>query len=207
MNRRKSGMILFWLGIAIVFVSHALNWIQSPIYRVQTAEELRGTAHAIGGLLFYVRTLGWNGLALSLIGVLIFTSKKGSYFWLLGTIPMAALGLAVFLWEPSSYVPQLFGIGGAIILVSYFAILWLWTRTYQAYEGIARTGRIVQLLGYSFLVITGCLLCLYFGYPAQLALADLPIPMIPNSLSINISLSLGMLLIVFGEYLIARKQL
>jgi hypothetical protein len=206
MNRRKSGMILFWFGIAVVFVSHALNWIQSPIYRDQTAEEIRGTAHAIGGLLFYVRTLGWNCLELSLIGVLIFTSKKGSYSWLLGTIPMTALGLAIF-WEPSRYVPQLFGIGGAIILVSYFAILWLWTRTYQAYEGIARTGKQVQLLGYSFLVITGCLLCLYFGYPAQLALADLPIPMIPSILSIDITLSLGMLLIVFGEYLIAKKQL
>lgn len=203
MNRRKRGMILFWLGIAVVFVAQVLNWIQSPIYRVQTAEELRGTAHAISGPLFWVRTLGWNGLAFSLIGVLLFTSKKGSYFWLLGTLPMTALGLAI-LWEPSRYVPQLFGIGGAIILVSNFGILWLWTRTYQAYEGIARTGKQFKLLGYSFLVITGCLLCLYFGYPAELALADLPIP---NSLSINISLSLGMLLIFFGEYLIAKKQL
>lgn len=203
MNRRKRAMILFWLGIAVVFVAQVLNWIQSPIYRVQTAEELRGTAHAISGPLFWVRTLGWNGLAFSLIGVLLFTSKKGSKLWLLGTIPMTALGLAI-LWEPSRYVPQLFGIGGAIILVSYFGILWLWTRTYQAYEGIARTGKFIQLLGYSFLVITGCLLCLYFGYPAEPALADLPIP---NSLSINISLSLGMLLIVFGQYLIAKKQL
>ena len=203
MNGRKRGMILFWLGIAVVFVAQVLNWIQSPIYRVQTAEELRGTAHAISGPLFWVRTLGWNGLAFSLIGVLLFTSKKGSYFWLLGTLPMTALGLAI-LWEPSRYVPQLFGIGGAIILVSNFGILWLWTRTYQAYEGIARTGKQFKLLGYSFLVITGCLLCLYFGYPAELALADLPIP---NSLSINISLSLGMLLIFFGEYLIAKKQL
>ena len=203
MNRQKRGMILFWLGIAVVLVAQVLNWIQSPIYRVQTAEELRGTAHAISGPLFWIRTLGWNGLALSLIGVLLFTSKKGSYFWLLGTIPMTALGLAI-LWEPSRYVPELFGIGGAIILVSNFGILWLWTRTYQAYEGIARTGKHVQLLGYSFLVITGCLLCLYFGYPAELALADLPIP---NSLSINISLSLGMLLIFFGQCLIAKKQL
>ncbi len=203
MNRRKRGMILFWLGIAVVFVAQVLNWIQSPIYRVQTAEELRGTAHAISGPLFWVRTLGWNGLALSLIGALLFSSKKGSYFWLLGTIPMTALGLAI-LWEPARYTPQLFGIGGAIILVSNFGILWLWTRTYQAYEGIARTGKHVQLLGYSFLVITGCLLCLYFGYPTELALADLPIP---NSLSINISLSLGMLLLFFGQYLIAKKQL
>ena len=84
MNRRKRGMIWFWLGIAVVFVAQVLNWIQSPIYRVQTAEELRGTAHAISGFLFWVRTLGWSGLALSLIGVLIFTSKKGSYFMALG---------------------------------------------------------------------------------------------------------------------------
>ena len=202
MNRQKRAITLFWLGIAVVFVAQGLNWIQSPIYRLQTAEELRGTAHAISGPLFWVRTLGWNGLAFSLIGVLLYTTKSGSKLWLLGTLPMSALGLAI-LWEPSGYVPQLFGIGGAIILVSYFGILWFWTRTYQTYEGIARTGKLVQIMGYSFLVITGCLLCLYFGYPAQLAIADLPIP---NSLSINMTLSLGMLLIVSGQYLIAKKN-
>ena len=123
MNRKKIGTILFWLGIAVVFVMQALTWIQSPTQRVHTAEELNGTVHAIWGPLFWIRNLGGNGLMLSLVGVLLITSDKGSYFWLLGTLPMTILGLAM-LWEPSSYIPELFGIGGAIILLSYFGILW-----------------------------------------------------------------------------------
>jgi hypothetical protein len=100
-------------------------------------------------------------------------------------------------WEPSQHIPQLFGIGGGIILISYLGILWVWTQTYAVYEGIAKTGRQIQLLGYSLVVVTGTLLCMYFGNPNVLALAELPIP---SSLSINMTLSLGMLLLFVGHY-------
>jgi hypothetical protein len=137
---------------------------------------------------------------LSLVGVLISTSKKGSYFWVWGVVPMSGLGLSM-LWEPSRYIPELFGIGGTVILISYFGILWLWTQTYEGYEGNVRTGKQIQLLGYSFLASTGLMLCLYFGNPSILALAELPVP---SSLSINIFLSLGMLLLFIGQYLVTR---
>jgi hypothetical protein len=107
------------------------------------------------------------------------------------------------LWEPSQYLPILFGTAGTVILLSYFGILWLWTQTYVAYEGLARTGRHIQLLGYSFLVSTGLMLCLYFGNPNVLALADLPIP---SAESINLTLSLSMLLLFIGQYVVARDK-
>jgi hypothetical protein len=202
MNRQKIGKIMFWLGIIGVIVMQALTWIQGPMHRLHTAEELNGTTHAIWGALFWIRNLGTNGLMLSLMGVLLATGKKGSYFWLLGFLPMAVSGLGM-LWQPSQHIPALFGIGGTVILLSYFGILWLWSRTYAAYEGAARTGRQIQLLGYSFLVSTGLLLCLYFGNPKQLALADLPIP---SGESINVTLSLGMALLFVGHYLVARSS-
>jgi len=133
--------------------------------------------------------------------VLVYTSKKGSYFWLLGLLPNL-LNFGQY-WQPSTHVPALFGIGGTVILVSYFGILWLWTRTYAAYEGLARIGKQVQLLGYSVLVVTGLLLCMYFGNPKQLALAVLAIP---SSELINLTLSLGMLLLFLGHYLVARSS-
>ena len=201
MNRQKIGIILFWLGVISVIVMQALTRFQSPMQRVHTAEELSGTMYAVDGALWWIRNIGGSGLTLSIVGVLLYTGKKGSYFWLLGFLPGAALGLGMY-WEPSRYVPMLFGIGGTVILLSYFGILWLWTRTYAAYEGIARTGRHIQLLGYSFLVSTGLLLCLYFGNPKVLALADLPIP---SGQSINMTLSLGMLLLFVGHYLVARS--
>jgi hypothetical protein len=199
MNRKKIGIILFWLGVIGVFVMQALTWIQSPTQRVHTAEELSGTVNAIWGALFWIRQLGGAGLTLSIVGALLYTSEKGSYIWLLGFLPNVAM-LGMY-WEPSQYVPQLFGIGGAVILLSYFGILWLWTRTYATYEGVARIGRQIQLLGYSMLVVTGLLLCMYFGNPNVLALADLPIP---SSQSINLTLSFGMLLLFVGHYVVAR---
>jgi hypothetical protein len=201
MNKQKIGITLFWLGIIGVIVLQALTWIQGPIHRVHTAEELIGTPHAISGALFSIRNLGGSGLALSLIGVFLATGRKESYFGLVGFLP----SLATFLmyWEPSQHIPALFGTGGTVILLSYFGILWLWNRTYAAYEGLARTGNQIQLLGYSFLVSTGLLLCMYFGNPKQPALADLAIP---SGESINLTLSLGMLLLFVGHYLVARSS-
>ena len=199
MNRQKIGQILFWVGVIGVIVMQALTWIQSPIHRVHTAEELSGTTHAIWGALFSVRNLGGAGLTLSLVGVLLSTSKKGSCFWMLGFIPSFA-NLLMY-WEPSRHTPALFGIGGTVILLSYFGILWLWNRTYAAHNGLARTGKQIQLLGYSFLVVTGLLLCMYFGNPKQLALADLPIP---SGESINLTLGFGMAVLFVGHYLVAR---
>ena len=202
MNRQKIGITLFWIGVIGVIVMQALTWIQTPAQRLHTAEELNGTVNAIWGTLFWIRNLGGWGLTLSILGVLLYSSEKGSYFWLLGFLPGAALGAAM-LWEPSQYLPILFGTGGTVILLSYFGILWLWTRTYAAYEGLARTGRHIQLLGYSFLVSTGLMLCLYFGNPNVLALADLPIT---SAESINLTLSFSMLLLFVGQYVVARGK-
>ena len=202
MNRQKIGIILFWLGIINVFIMQALTWFQSPMQRIHTAEELTGTVYGVDGALWWIRMAAASGLSFSIMGVLISIGKKGSWFWLLGFLPGTAISTGMF-WQPSQYMPALFGTGGAVILLSYFGILWLWAQTSNAYEGVARTGRQIQLLGYSFLVATGLLLCLYFGNPNLLALAAYPIP---NGLSINITLSLGMLLIFVGHYLVARSS-
>jgi hypothetical protein len=201
MNRQKIGQILIWLGIISAIATQAITWFQSPMQRIHTAEDLSSTVYAVEGALWWIRSLGWVwGLMFPLVGVLLYTGEKGSNFWLLGILPNAAAGLS-YLWKPSRYIPELFGTGGVLILLSYFGILWTWTKTYATYEGIARTGRQIQLLGYSFLVVTGLLLCLYVGNPNVLALANSPIP---SAQSINMTLSLGMILLFVGHYLAAR---
>ena len=199
MNRQKIGLILFWLGVIFTVIWQALTWGQGPIQRTHTAEELLGTAHAIWGPLFTLRIIGGGGPTLSLVGALVYTGKKGSFYWLLGFLPNL-VNFGMYL-EPSQHISALYGLGGTVILLSYFGILWLWTRTYDNFAGAARTGRKIQLLGYSVLVVTGNLLCMYFGNPYQLALADLPIP---SGLVINLSLSLAMLLLFLGHYVASR---
>ncbi|UCD99025.1 MAG: hypothetical protein JSV42_19150 [Chloroflexota bacterium] len=87
-----------------------------------------------------------------------------------------------------------------MILLSYIGILWSWSRTYAVYHGISRTGRLFQLLGYSFLVVAGLLLCSYIGDPQMLALTDVPTA---SAESVSISLAISMLLLFVGHDLIA----
>jgi hypothetical protein len=199
MSRQKIGRILFWIGVIFTVVWQALTWIQSPIQRFHTADELRGTAYAVWGVLFTIRIVGGGGMALSLLGALLAIEKKGSYFWLLGFLP-SFINFGMY-WEPSQHVPALFGIGGTLILLSYFGILWIWTPSIAKHQGAARAGRIIQLLGYSVIVIEGNLLCMYFGNPKQIALVDLPIP---SGEVLNLVLSLGMLLLFTGHLVAAR---
>jgi hypothetical protein len=199
MDRKKIGMILFWIGVIFVIVWQLLTWYKGPFQRVHTAEELSGTINEIWGPLFWLMIIGGGGPTLALMGVLLYTGEKGSDFWLLGFLP----NLVTFgqYWQPSQHVPALFGIGGTVILLSYLGILWVWARNYAFYQGAARTGKQIQLLGYSTLVVTGTLLCMYFGNPKQIALADLPIP---SGEIINLSLALGMLLVFVGHYVAVR---
>jgi hypothetical protein len=200
MNRQKIGIILFWLGIGFTIIWQGLTWGQGPIQRVHTAEELIGTAHAIWGPLFTLRIIGGGGPTLSLVGALLYADKKGSYIWLLGFLPsFSNFGMY---WEPSKHISALFGLGGTIILLSYFGILWVWIRTYEKFTGAARRGRQIQLFGFSFFVVAGNLLCMYFGNPQQIALVDLPLP---NPLVINFSFALGMLLLFIG-HMVASKD-
>jgi hypothetical protein len=171
--------------------------------RANSAADLSGTVYAVDGAVFLFESLilVQLGFILPILGVLLYTGKKGSYFWLLGFLPVIVLNVGIT-WEPSQYIPPLFGIGGVVILLSYLGILWFWTRTYTAYEGSARTGRHIQLLGYSFLVVTGILLCSHIGNPNVLALADLPTA---SAESINVASSLSMLLLFLGHYVVARS--
>ena len=199
MSRQKTGIILFWVGVILFGIWAALTVIQSPVHRAQTAEALEGTLHEIWGVLFTIRIIGGGGFTFAIMGVLLYTTEKGSYFWLLGLLPNL-LNFGQY-WQPSRHVPALFGIGGIVIALSYFGILWFWTRSYKAYDKSVRIGKQIQLLGYSVLVVASLLLCMYFGNPKQIALADLAIP---SGEIINLSLALGMLIIFLGHYVAAR---
>ena len=74
-----------------------------------------------------------------------------------------------------AHSPPLFGAGGALILVSFLAILWLWARRHAMLRGSARTAADLQLVGYTFLFIAMWYLCGDLSRPYQRALADLPL--------------------------------
>jgi len=207
MNRHQIGKILFWIGVLSIVVWQGLTWAYAPVLRENTAEELRGTIYAVDGVVGFIRyqLAGGLGMTLPLIGVLLYSTKKGSYFWLLGFLGSSMSGIGM-MWKPFQHMPGLFGIGGSVILLSYLGLLWMWTRTYTFYDTAARAGKMIQLLGYSFLFTTGLLLCSYVGDSRLLALASSDLPTVSGAESINISMALGMLLLFIGQYVASKDS-
>lgn len=206
MNRQKIGKILFWIGLASILFWQGLTWIHAPMLREHTAEELRGTLYAVDGVVGFFRyqLAAGLGMVLPILGVLLYTTDRGSWFWLLGSLGGSFIGLGM-MWQPAQHIPGLFGIGGTVILFSYLGLLVMWTRSYTTYDGAAKIGKMIQLLGYSFLLSTGLLLCSYVGDSQLLALTSSNLPTVSSAETINISLALGMLLIFAGQYVVAKN--
>ena len=72
-----------------------------------------------------------------------------------------------------------------------------------SYEGGAKRGKHIQLIGYSFLYIAALYLCIHLGTPKHPALADLSVV---GSESIIAAFSIGFLLLFIGHYLSGQQK-
>jgi hypothetical protein len=70
------------------------------------------------------------------------------------------------------------------------------------YEGIAKRGKQIQLLGYSFLHLTALFLCFVIGNPMNPGTAAYPTV---SSYSVLIAMSIGFALLSAGNYLSAKQ--
>lgn len=198
MNRRKIGQLMFWIGVASLVSMYAFIWIGNQVYRTETVGELANTIWKGGGIFYLLRIfLTLIGILFSLLGLLIFTGSKKSFFWIWGIIPLICFVFLMF-WFEYAYNPVIFGLGGAIITYAYASILLVWYKTHYTYDGIAKIGREIQLVGYTFFYITALFLCIYIGQPNLPGLADQPTP---TAESIIVSFCFGWILIAVGKFL------
>jgi len=203
MEKQKVGKVLFWIGVVGLIIKFIANWVQNQIIRANTPETLIGTGWAFGETYDSLFGLALPiGFLFTLIGALLYSSKKGSIFWLLAFVPFIAL-IAGLLWNPTTYIPAIFGIGAAIITLSYIGVLWGWLMTYSTYEGLAKTGKQVQLLGYSFFYITALYLCNYIGNPMNPGAEGFPLV---SSYSVLIVFTVGFVLLSVGHYLTGKRK-
>ena len=203
MKKQKIGKVLFWIGVAAMIIYFILTWIQNQVTSANTPETLIGTGWAYRETYFNLLSLALLiGISLSLIGALLYSGKKGSFFWLWALVPVIGMNVGLS-WDPSKHIPAVYGIGAGIITLAYLGVLWGWVKTHNMYEGIAKTGKEIQLLGYSFLYITALLLCNYIGNPMNPGTAGFPLV---SSYSILIALSVGFVLLSIGHYLTGQQK-
>ncbi len=161
MNKQKTGIILFW--IAVIW---ALAWgivgsaICCSALQTMTFEEVNMSVWSLTGPLMFI--WGIFGVPVAAIlggtGLLMYAGVKNSFIFRFAIGIFLVLILAIF----SGYVghiPLLFGLGGLLILLCFFGILWFWAKNRVNLKNTGAVAADLQLTGYVFMLIAAWFTC------------------------------------------------
>ena len=205
MKKQKIGQTLYWIGllIAVAFASIG-TWSLMSNLRTLTAEEIEATIWAMGDPLFILWALSVAlGSVLAGIGAFMYVKTKPLFSWLTGIGVLGAVIVMVMVWS-RVYNPMLFGIGGAIILLSFFAIVWIWMKKYAALDIQEKIAGSYKLIGYIFWINASWFLC---GETAKMHLKAFEGSPAPSPIEIIVFLVLGWIFVLIGDYREMRLKL
>jgi hypothetical protein len=203
MTKQKVGLVIFWIAIiwaflwgvlASVFVDSAFNNL--------TMDEVNQTMWATTGPWYLLWAFGVPlGALVAGIGILLYSGAKGSTVWKCGI----GIFLGIIIGMVSGFlehIPALFGIGGALILLFFIGILWLWAKERMALKGTSTAAADLKLVGYVFMLIAAWFICGIAGLPFLKAFEG-EAPTTP--IHVMIFLVLGWLFLFLGHYK-SRRQ-
>jgi hypothetical protein len=198
MKHRKPVLTLFWIGFAIAVAFASIgSWSLMQNLRTLTMEENNMTIWASGGPLFLLWAFSVTvGSLLAGIGAFVYVRTKSIFSWLTGIGVLAAVFVMVMVWN-RVYNSTLFGVGGILILLSFFAILWIWMKKYSGLDIQEKIAGSFKLIGYIFWINTSWFLC---GETAKMHLRVFEGSSQPSPIEILVFLVLGWIFVLIGDY-------
>jgi hypothetical protein len=198
MKKQKIGLVLFWIGVLTVIALAGIGTFSlMNNLRTLTAEELSATIWALGDPLFILWALSVSlGSVLAGIGAFVYVKTKPAFSWFTAIGVLGAVILMVMVWS-KVYKPTLFGIGGFIILVSFFLIVWTWMKKYAALGIQGKIAGSFKLIGYIFWINASWFLC---GETAKMHLKAFEGQSPPSPIEIIVFLVLGWIFVLIGDY-------
>jgi hypothetical protein len=198
MNRQRIGLVLFWIGgLIVVALAGFGTFSLMNNLRTLTAEELSATIWAFGDPMIILWGLSVTlGSVIAGIGAFVYVKTKSAFSWLTAIGVLGAVYLMVMVWS-KVYYSTLFGIGGFIILVSFFLIVWIWMKKYAALGIQEKIAGSFKLIGYIFWINASWFLC---GETAKMHLKAFEGQSPPSPIEIIVFLVLGWLFVLIGDY-------
>jgi len=198
MKKQTLTLSLFWIGVVIAAAFTTVGtWSLMGALRDLSMEEVSATIWNLDGPLFYLWAFAVPlGSVMAGIAALTYAKSRAIFAWLAGIGVLGAVLVMNLAWS-RVYEPVLFGIGGTLILLSFFAILWLWMKKYARQDQRARTAGSFKLIGYLFWINASWFLC---GETGKLHLKAFEGDPMPSPIEIMVFLVLGWLFILAGEY-------
>ena len=154
MTREKVGLVVFWISVVWMIAWVIIGAARMPLLRSLTTEELNQTNWAFNGTLSMLHGLSTPfATIVAGVGILLYSSAKGSKVWMVGTGLFIVFILALVAMGLNFYSAPVFGIGGSLILLSFIGILWLLAKERMALEGSSTTAVDFKLVGYVFMIM------------------------------------------------------
>jgi hypothetical protein len=198
MKKQTLALSLFWIGLVIAITFTLIGtWSLMGTLRNLSMQEVATTIWNLDGPLFYLWAFAVPlGSVLAGIAAFLYAKSKPVFAWLAGIGVLGAVLVMNLLWS-RVYEPILFGIGGTIILICFFAIVWVWMKTYATKERRAKIAGSYKLIGYLFWINASWFLC---GETGKLHLKAFKADPIPSPIEIMVFLVLGWIFVLVGEY-------
>ncbi len=159
--KQKAGIVIFLFGVlwslawGVIISISTTNAINNL-----TLEQLNESVWSPSGPLMMLWGIGGVplGTVVAGIGLLLYTRAKGLtiLFFTLGVLLAIIVAMASGSLE---LYPFLFGIGGTIILLSFFGILWFWAKKRKDKEGRATKAANLSLVAYVFFLNASWFTC------------------------------------------------
>jgi hypothetical protein len=198
MSKQKIALSLFWIGLLIAVVFAGI--IGRSLYhnlRTLTMVELDATMWADGGPLWIFWAFSVTlGSILAAIGAFVYVKTKPAFSLFTGIGVLGVVIVMVIVWT-RVYYPALFGIGGTIILISFFSIVWIWMKKYAALDMPEKIAGSFKLIGYLFWINASWFIC---GETAKMHLKAFEGTPVPSPIEVMVFLVLGWLFVLVGEY-------
>jgi hypothetical protein len=198
MNKKTLAFTLFWIGfvLAVAFAGVGTYFLM-PNLRTLTPEELSVTIWADDGPLFILWGMAVPlGSILAGIGAFTYVKTKAAFPWLTGFGVFGTVFAMIMVWN-RVYNATMFGIGGSIILLSFFAVVWIWIKKYAGRELPEKVAGSFKLVGYLFWINTSWFLC---GETARMHLKVYENSHLPSPIEIMVFLVLGWIFVLIGDY-------
>ena len=199
MTKQKVGLIVFWIGVLWVIAWIVIGkGIFGPIAYSLTTEEINQTIWAFTGPLNILSGVSpLLGAIIAGIGTLLYAGAKGSTIWKVGLGLLVILMVALAATAFNYYSAPLFGIGGALILLSFIATLWLLAKQRLALEGSSTIAVDLRLVGYVLMFMAAWILC---GKAAQGFVKGLEGLPTTSMMNILILLAAGWVFLLLSDY-------
>lgn len=167
----QTARILFWVGALFTFVMAGLaSWNIASVYRVSNWDEVGESVWSPPGPLFLLWAVSVPlGVAVAYVGALIDGKRRGA---ILTGIAVLVVSVFIALLQRAPHFPSLFGVGGALIIILFFTLLWFWMQRRPSLEGKTARAADFQLLGYVSLINATWFSCGAMSAPHQLAFID-----------------------------------